>query len=339
MQTTILTGLRANNSLHIGSYFGAIKKLVDYTALYPDYTFNIFVPDLHSITTEIDYPKLNDQIFKNIKLYVALGLDITKNNINVYRQSYIPAHSELAWILECFTNFGQLKRMIQFKEKSKANQESSVGLFNYPVLMAADILLYDSKYIPVGDDQTQHLEFVRDLAIKFNNKFGPVLLVPDEVKKQIEFFKKETGTKIKDLIDPQIKMSKSSQNDRGIIFLDDHPDQAYNKIITSTTDNFKSIKYDPQEQPGISNLLEIYSLLKGISIEETENQIVDKANYLDFKKLVGSAVKEFLINLNSNYQKINDQQLLTKILDSENKLNQVANAKLYQVQKAVGLRK
>ncbi len=339
MSTTILTGLRANDSLHIGSYFGAIKSIVDYTSVYPEYTFNIFVPDLHSITTEIDYQKLNDQIFNNIKLYIALGLDIDKPNIKIYRQSYIPAHSELAWILECFSSFGQLSRMIQFKEKTRSNKESSLGLLNYPVLMAADILLYDARYVPVGDDQTQHLEFTRNLAIKFNNKFGEIFVVPEETKKQVAFFKKENGRKIKDLINPNQKMSKSAQNPKGVIFLDDSPTKANEKIMASTTDNFKSINYNPNKQPGISNLVEIYSLLKNQTVERTLDQIKDRANYLEFKKIVSEEIQQFLINIDKIYKKINDQKIIRKLALSEAELNEIANKKLYTVQKAVGLRK
>jgi tryptophanyl-tRNA synthetase len=168
----ILTGLRANNNLHIGNYLGALLPMVDMARQRAgEYQVNLFVPDLHSFTTPIDHSKLYEQVLNNIKVYIAAGLPIDHDDVYVYRQSYIPAHSELTWILDCFTGFGEMSRMTQFKDKSGKLHEDrvSLGLFNYPVLMAADILLYNSNYVPVGDDQTQHLEFTRDIAERMNH--------------------------------------------------------------------------------------------------------------------------------------------------------------------------
>src|SRR5687768_5254641 len=233
----ILTGLRANNDLHIGNYFGAMLPMIDMAKQKSaDYQINMFIPDLHSFTTPIDHSQLYDQIIHNARLFIAAGLPLDNPDIHLYRQSYIPAHSELTWILDCFTGFGEMRRMTQFKDKSHSTddmyiklevaqsdtthfdeelgfhqendpikqralealarikrqqerQESvSVGLFNYPVLMASDILLYSAAYIPVGDDQTQHLEFTRDLAERLNNRFGELFVVPKPVKQQHEFF-------------------------------------------------------------------------------------------------------------------------------------------------------
>ena len=173
----ILTGLRANNDLTLGNYFGALLPMIDMaTTKASDYQINLFVPDLHSFTTPINHRELHTQIMHNIKLFVAAGLPLDHPDIHIYRQSYIPAHSELTWILDCFTGFGEMRRMTQFKDKSaKLNDDRvSVGLFNYPVLMAADILLYNAAYIPVGEDQTQHLEFARDIAMRLNMQFGDV---------------------------------------------------------------------------------------------------------------------------------------------------------------------
>ena len=242
----ILTGLRANNDLTLGNYFGAILPMIDMaTTKANDYQINMFVPDLHSFTTPINHRELHAQIMHNIKLFVAAGLPLDNPDIHIYRQSYIPAHSELTWILDCFTGFGEMSRMTQFKDKSRKlysensdiyNTEMqgegnwdhiqtkkedllprlesriSVGLFNYPVLMAADILLYGASYIPVGEDQTQHLEFARDIAIRLNNKFTDVFptgvfTVPEAVAKQHAFFGKDQGLRIKDLVDPSKKMS------------------------------------------------------------------------------------------------------------------------------------
>jgi tryptophanyl-tRNA synthetase len=235
----ILTGLRANNDLHIGNYLGALLPLVDMANQKAgEYQVNIFVPDLHSFTTPIDHSRLYGQIMNNLKVYVAAGLPLDNADVHIYRQSYIPAHSELAWILDCFTGFGEMSRMTQFKDKTaKLNDDRiSVGLFNYPVLMAADILLYDSSFVPVGDDQTQHVEFARDIAMRLNNQFGELFIVPKPVKEQHAFFGKDQGLRIKDLIDPSKKMSKSDESGRGVIFLTDTPEAARKKIMSATTD-------------------------------------------------------------------------------------------------------
>jgi tryptophanyl-tRNA synthetase len=186
-KTIILTGIRANNDLHIGNYFGALLPIIDMAKTRAEeFQINLFVPDLHSFTTPIDHSQLQAQIWNNLRLFVAAGLPLDHPDIYVYRQSYVPAHSELTWIFDCFTGFGELSRMTQFKDKSvKLNDDRiSVGLFNYPVLMAADYLLYGATYVPVGDDQSQHLEYGRDIAIRMNNQFGELFVVPKPVKEQ-----------------------------------------------------------------------------------------------------------------------------------------------------------
>jgi tryptophanyl-tRNA synthetase len=270
----ILTGLRANNDLHIGNYFGALLPMIDMAKNHAkDYEINLFVPDLHSFTTPIDHGQLQAQILHNLKIFVAAGLPLDHPGIHIYRQSYIPAHSELTWILDCFTYFGEMNRMTQFKDKSRriATREydekivggPTVGLFNYPVLMACDILLYGAEYVPVGDDQTQHLEFARDIAERINNKFGELFVVPKPVKEQHEFFGKDQGLRIKDLVDPSKKMSKSDEHGRGVIFLGDTPEEAAKKIKSATTDSLSKIDFMNEEQAGIRNLLQILALIKG----------------------------------------------------------------------------
>ncbi|MEX1995156.1 MAG: tryptophan--tRNA ligase, partial [Candidatus Saccharimonadales bacterium] len=178
----VLTGLRSNAEFHIGNYLGAIKPMVELQKEHAgQYQLNMFVPDLHSFTTPIDHSKLYEQTIENLKVFVAAGLDTDNADTFIYRQSYIPAHSELTWILDCFAGFGQASRMTEFKDKANRENEDSltVGLFNYPVLMAADILLYDAKWVPVGDDQRQHVEFTRDLAMRMNNKFGELFTLPE----------------------------------------------------------------------------------------------------------------------------------------------------------------
>ncbi|HSX17054.1 MAG TPA: tryptophan--tRNA ligase, partial [Patescibacteria group bacterium] len=261
-------------------------------------------------------------------------------DVHIYRQSYVPAHSELTWILDCFTGFGEMSRMTQFKDKSaKLNEDRiSVGLFNYPVLMAADVLLYGAQYVPVGDDQTQHLEFMRDIAERMNNQFGDLFTVPLPVPKQHEFFGKDQGLRIKDLVDPSKKMSKSDETGRGVIFMSDSPEDAAKKVMSATTDSFGEIKFDPKERPGISNLLQILALLSGRNQSEVIAEYEGKTMYGDLKKAVAEVVGEFLQDFHAKLAAIDDQVILRKLEASEAKMNETANATLLRAQKAVGLR-
>lgn len=337
----ILTGLRANNDLHIGNYFGALLPLIDMAKSRSDeYQINLFVPDLHSFTTPIDHSQLQTQIWNNLRLFVAAGLPLDHPDIHIYRQSYIPAHSELTWILDNFTGFGEMGRMTQFKDKSAklADDRVSVGLFNYPVLMAADILLYGAEYVPVGDDQSQHLEFTRDIAERLNNQFGELFVVPKAVKEQHEFFGKDQGLRIKDLVDPTKKMSKSEESGRGIIFLGDDPEEAARKVMGATTDSEGDIRFNFEKQPGISNLIQIQSLLLGQPLEETIRHWEGKSNYGDLKRAVAELVKDFLHGFQARLRDVNDGELTGKLTADEQAMNEVANATLYKVQQAVGLR-
>jgi tryptophanyl-tRNA synthetase len=338
----ILTGIRANNDLTIGNYFGAILPMIDMAKNNSDeYQINLFIPDLHSFTTPIDHSKLQEQIMYNLRIFVAAGLPLDKQNIHIYRQSYISAHSELAWILECFTGIGEMSRMTQFKDKSASlgDDRVTLGLFNYPVLMASDILLYGATYVPVGDDQTQHLEFTRDIAERMNSKFNQNLfVVPEPVKNQHEFFGNDQGLRIKDLQDPTKKMSKSDDTGKGVIFLGDNPEVAAKKIMSATTDSIASINLDWENQPGISNLLQILSLLAGRSIEEIESEWKGTTSYGELKSTVAESVKGFLEALQSKLVNIDDSTIQTKLESSEQVMNQIARETLIKVQKAVGLR-
>ncbi len=384
----ILTGLRANNDLHIGNYFGALLPIIDMAKeKSADYQINLFVPDLHSFTTPIDHNQLQAQIMHNLRLFVAAGLSLDNPNVHIYRQSYIPAHSELTWILDCFTGFGQLERMTQFKDKSgisksdieemfQAFQENmvevdstykkqpgdtiitksdgkkfvvktdtpnnevsvSVGLFNYPVLMAADILLYGAKYVPVGDDQSQHLEFARDIAERMNSKFGGLFTVPEPVAKQHEFFGKEQGLRIKDLVDPTKKMSKSDESGRGIIFLGDTPQEAAKKVMSATTDSVGTVHYNLDTQPGISNLLQIHALLSNETLDAVVEHHDGQASYGDLKKEVADQIAEFLTDFQQKLSAVDDAALLAKLTADEAQMNEISGATLRKVQKAVGLR-
>lgn len=379
----ILTGVRANNNIHIGNYFGAILPIINMAKRRSDeYNINLFIPDLHSFTTPIDHSKLYDSILNNARVYTAAGLPLDNPSIHLYRQSRISAHSELAWILDCFTGFGEMSRMTQFKDKSGkllsegrsidppvseknselvwneakwASEHSrvSVGLFNYPVLMAADILLYGATYVPVGDDQTQHLEFTRDIAERMNRKFGErmnyckfvdLFIVPKPVIQQHQFFGKDQGLRIKDLVNPAKKMSKSDESGKGIIFLSDDPKSAHKKIMSATTDSIGKVQYDKENQPGISNLLEILTLVRQdagreVTLEQTVNEYFGMDRYGDFKRIVADEVAEFLENFQNRLAAVDERAIEEKLASSEKDMNVVANETLYRVQKAVGLRK
>lgn len=338
----ILTGIRANNDLTLGNYYGAILPMIDMATKHAkDYQINLFVPDLHSFTTPIDHSQLQDQILRNLRLFVAAGLPLDHPDVHIYRQSYVPAHSELTWILDCFTGFGEMSRMIEFKDKSAklGDERVSVGLFNYPVLMACDILLYNATYVPVGEDQTQHLEFTRDIAERLNTRFDrPLFTVPYPVKKQHEFFGKDQGLRIKDLQDPTKKMSKSDETGKGVIFLGDTPEAAAKKIMSATTDSLASIHFDWDKQPGITNLLQLLALATERPQAEVTKQWEGKTAYGDLKKAVADAITGFLQGLQHQLKQVDNAKLMTKLKESEKAMNEVANATLLTVQKAVGLR-
>ena len=337
---TILTGVRSNEEPTLGNFLGAFIPMVEMQKKYAgEYQINMFVPDLHSFTTPIDHTSLYKNTLKNLKYFIAAGLDVNHPDVFVYRQSYIPAHSELTWILDCFTYVGEMSRMTQFKEKSGEHNESvTMGLFNYPVLMAADILLYNAKYVPVGEDQFQHLEITRDIATRFNNKFGEVFTIPADTKAQTGFIERDKGLRIRSLTDPSKKMSKSSDDEKSKILLSDTPEKAMKKIMSATTDSVGVINFDFENQPGISSLLQILSLLTGRPQEEVNAEWVGQTQYGDFKRAVASAVGVFLSDFQSRLDAISDEQLLEVLERSEQKMAETANATLRRAQVAVGLR-
>lgn len=337
----ILTGLRANNNLTLGNYFGALLPIVELAQTRAsDYQVNLFVPDLHSFTTPIDHSQLQGQIMHNARLFAAAGLPLDSSDILLYRQSYIPAHSELTWILDCFSGVGEMGRMIEYKDKSAklGDDRVSVGLFNYPVLMAADILLYGAEYIPVGEDQRQHLEFARDIAERMNAKFGELFTVPRPLKDQVEFFGKGQALRIMDLADPTRKMSKSDDTGKGVIFLTDDPAEAAKKIMSATTDDKASVNYDPKEQPGISNLLQILALLTGETLGDVTERYIGQERYGDFKKVVAEEVQKFLSGFQERLNAVSDDAIYAAFERSERAASEQAGQTLYKVQQAVGLR-
>ncbi len=336
----ILTGVRSNEEPTLANYLGAFKPMVELQRNFAGkFQINMFVPDLHSFTTPVDHDSLYRKTLNNLKYFVAAGLDLDNDSTYLYRQSYISAHSELTWILDCFTYVGEMGRMTQFKEKSGNQNESvTMGLFNYPVLMAADILLYNATYVPVGEDQFQHLEITRDIATRFNNKFGDVFTVPVDTKAQQAFIQRDNGLRIRSLTDPTKKMSKSSDDDKSKILLSDDPDAAYQKIMSATTDSVGVINFDFDDQPGISSLLQILSLLTDRSQDDVNAEWTGKTSYGEFKTAVATAVADFLRQFQSRLNEISDEKLLSKLERSEDVMRAVANKTLLRAQMSVGLR-
>lgn len=338
---TVVTGLRTNAEYHLGNYLGALLPMVHLATSKSDtFQINLFAPDLHSFTTPIDHSGFLAQTLHNMKLFVACGLPIDHPNVFIYRQSHISAHAELTWILSCFTGFGEMSRMVEFKEKSNRLQEErvSVGLFTYPILMAADILLYNAEWVPVGEDQRQHLEFTRDIAIRFNNQFGEIFTVPKTITEQQAFVDRDAAPRIRSLRDPANKMSKSISDPGGTIQLSDNPEEARKKIMSATTDSVGVINYDFESQPGISNLLQILALLQHKTIEETTAEWRGKTTYGELKKAVADAVAVELEQIQMRMKSIDETALLRTIEQNEQTVNQIAQATLLRAQKAVGLR-
>lgn len=336
----ILTGIRSNEEPTLGNYLGAFVPMVQLQQHYAErYQLNMFVPDLHSFTTPIDHTTLYENTLTNLKYFIAAGLDITDEHTFLYRQSFIPAHSELTWILDCFTGFGEMSRMTQFKEKSADNNNNvTVGLFNYPVLMAADILLYNARWVPVGEDQFQHLEITRDIALRMNHKFGELFTIPEPTAKQTAFIQRDTGLRIRSLTNPEKKMSKSSTDQKSKINLADTPAQARKKIMAATTDSLGVINFDWQRQPGITNLLQLLAILTNRPQAEVNAEWVGQTQYGPLKRAVAEAVATFLTDFQTRLAGISDETLLATLERSERAMNEVASITLLRVQKAVGLR-
>ena len=340
MKDVILTGIRSNEEPTLGNYLGAFLPMVEMQRKYAgQYQINMFVPDLHSFTTPINHDTLFANTLHNLKYFIAAGLNVDDPNTFIYRQSYIPAHSELTWILDCFTYVGEMSRMTQFKDKSSEHSASvTMGLMNYPVLMAADILLYNAKYVPVGEDQFQHLEITRDIAERFNNKFGEVFVIPEATSKQTEFINRQSGLRIRSLTDPTKKMSKSSDDQKSKINLSDTPEQAYKKIMSATTDSVGVVNFDWESQPGVTNLLQLLSLTSGLDQETVNAQWTGQTQYGSFKQAVAQSVSDFLANFSSRYDEISDDKLLGLLANSEREMSIIANQTLLRAQQAVGLR-
>ncbi len=320
----MLTGLQPTGVITLGNYIGAIKQMVKYQDEYESF---LFVADLHAITVPKEGLNLKENTKNLIALYLACGIDPKKNTIFV--QSQNEYHTNLSWVLECNTYFGELSRMHQFKEKSKGKENFTAGLFTYPVLMASDIIIYDADYVPVGVDQKQHVEIARDVAQRFNNKYGDTFVVPEPVIST-------TGTKIMDLLDPTKKMSKSSENQNGVIRLLDEPETIRKKIMRATTDSEMEVRYDEENKPGISNLINIYASLTGKEIKEIEEEFAG-SNYGTFKKAVADVVVSEIEKIQERYNKyINGNEIDEILRNGANKTRLYAKAKYEAVKNKIG---
>ncbi len=321
----LFSGMQATGSLTLGNYLGALKNWVN---LSEEYECFYSVVDLHSITVRQDPSELRQRARKLLALYIAAGLDPKKNCI--YYQSHVSGHAELAWILNCFTYMGELNRMTQFKDKAAKHADNiNAGLFTYPVLMAADILLYQADVVPVGKDQLQHLEITRDIAQRFNGVYGDVFTVPEP-------FVGKAGAKIMSLQDPAKKMSKSDENANASIYLMDDPDTVIRKFKRAVTDLEAQVKYC-EEQPGIRNLIDIYCSCTDKTPEETEKEFAGKG-YGEFKLAVGEAVVSVLKPLQERFEDlVKDKAYIDGIIkENADKANYYATKTLRKVQKKVG---
>ncbi|MBE6931238.1 MAG: tryptophan--tRNA ligase [Clostridia bacterium] len=278
----IFSGIKPSGNLTLGSYIGAIKNWV---ALQDEYDCLYCVVDMHAITVRQDPALLRRRTLEQLAQYIACGLDPERNIM--YIQSHVPAHAELSWVLGCYTMFGELSRMTQFKDKSRKNADNiNAGLFTYPVLMAADILLYQADLVPVGEDQKQHVEIARDIANRFNNVYSQTFTLPEP-------FIPKTGARVMSLADPMSKMSKSEQDGDGCICLLDKPDDIMRAFKRAVTDSETCVRFDKENKPGVSNLMTIYSAATGKSFEDIENEFAGRG-YGDFKAAVGESVVELL---------------------------------------------
>lgn len=329
MKKVMLTGVRPSGNLTLGNFLGAIKNFVDRQ---DEFTSYIFLADLHAITSPKDPKVLKDSIYNAVAMYLACGVDPVKTVI--FKQSDVLEHGTLGFIMTFQTKMGELSRMTQFKYKSQNSKKEGVdtGLFVYPTLMVADILLYNTSIVPVGKDQQQHVELTRDLAERFNSRYGETFVMPD-------VYIAPVANKVLNLQNPQEKMNKSDDgNNKGTIFLMDDIETAKRKIMSAKTDSFNKVHFDEENQPGISNLMSILSKITGESFKSIENRYVG-LGYGVFKKEIAEVVGNLLSTIQTRYNKFNNRELLDKILnDGANKARVVASKTLNRTMKNLGLK-
>ena len=321
----ILTGLKPTGELTLGNYIGSLSQMIK---LQDEYDSYLFVADLHALTIPQDPKELHDRIRRFIAMYITCGIDPKKNTIYIQSENeYIPA---MSYLLECATYYGEASRMIQFKEKSKQNANFTLGLLTYPVLMAVDILYCDADYVPVGIDQKQHVELARDIADRFNKHYGETFILPEPVVS-------EQGIKIKDLKDPTKKMSKSEENPQGVISMFDNPEDIKKKIMKATTDSDNEVRFDEENKPGISNLLNIVAVLTGKEIKDIEKEFEGKG-YGDFKRYVADVTAEHIGKIQERYNELINSKELEEILDEgRKKTRELAKTKFELIKERMGV--
>ena len=322
----VFSGIQPTGEMHLGNYVGAIKNWVrdqdEHDAIY-------CVVDLHALTADFDPAQLAEQTLRMAALILACGIDPDRSVLFV--QSHVHEHTELAWLLDCVATYGELQRMTQFKEKSEGRESVSVGLFGYPVLMAADILLYDTDRVPVGDDQRQHLELTRDVAQRFNHRYGDTFVVPEAVIPEV-------GARIMDLQNPAAKMSASTSAPQGIVWLPDAPDVIRKKIRSAVTDSGHEVEYDPGAKPGVANLLEIHAAVTDQAITDSERQFAG-SGYGDFKAAVAEAVVEFLTPVRERYETLmaDPDGLEKTLVAGADRARELASGVVARARRALGL--
>ena len=322
----IFSAVKPTGAPTLGSYAGALKN---WLAMQEDYNCFYCVADMHSITVTLSAADFRKNTLDMLAMYLALGLNPEK--CTLFIQSHVPAHAELAWVLNCNTLFGEARRMTQFKEKSKKNPENvNVGLFDYPVLMAADILLYQAELVPVGQDQKQHVELARNIAQRFNGRYSPTFVLPEPIIPK-------NGAKICGLQNPKSKMSKSDDNHNDCVYLADEPDVVMRKFKAAVTDSDACVKFDRENKPGISNLLTVYSTFSGTSVPAAEKEFAG-LGYADFKNRVGESVIEFLKPVQAEYKRIlADKTYLNEVMKTgAEKAARTAARTLSKVYRKVG---
>lgn len=321
----MVSGIKPTGKLTLGNYIGAISQFIQYQNEYEMY---IFIANQHAITVAQETKELRQNTKNLIALYLACGLD--PNKVTMFLQSDVPAHTTLGWVLTCNSYIGELNRMTQFKDKiAKGETNITAGLYTYPALMAADILLYDADYVPVGIDQKQHVELARNLADRFNNRYSPTFTVPKPLTPKV-------GAKIYSLQNPLKKMSKSEEDPKGTIALLDNPAIARKKILSAVTDSLAHITYDPENQPGVSNLIQILSCLSGEEISSIVSRFEGKG-YGELKKEVGDCVFHFLTDLQTKYNDIMESGIIEEILkNGADQANYIANKKIAKVHRKIG---
>ncbi|MGB9679011.1 MAG: tryptophan--tRNA ligase [Thermoanaerobacteraceae bacterium] len=321
---TVFSGVQPTGYIHIGNYLGAMKQFVK---LQDDNECFFCVVDLHALTVPQNPDILRQKALELASLYLSIGLDPKK--VTLFIQSHVHAHAELAWLLQCMTYFGELNRMTQFKDKSKGKETVTVGLFTYPDLMASDILLYNTNYVPVGEDQKQHLELTRDIAERFNKRFGETFVIPEPMI--LKF-----GARIMSLTDPTKKMSKSDEDDFNRINLLDEPSLIKKKIMKAVTDSENEIRFDWDKKPGISNLLTLYSLFTNMSVQDVEKKFSNQG-YGTLKKELVEVIVDSLVKIQQNYNELEYDYVLKVLKDGAERADEKAEKTLKTVKQKMGL--